>query len=388
MRVAALIHPNRFLAALFCVALLVGSALAGMATIHFKDGTKVRGDVQENEQDVVLKTPFGERRYSRDKILRIEYDNIADEPQAAQPKRPPTSASRPAGREKAENEEDEPGEASSRPSRFKGLEPPPVLSERDILRLKLTEYPLDGDPQPVNVEFLKKKGEPTVENAVAQILRDDSSAEIGWERTLEKGRPPEKLQLILRTTGLRFADRIHIRGDTATFNAFRKQVLPTVMRGCGRNGCHGGTSTAYFRFPTGSQSTEEFVYTSFAVLDTIQTRSGPMIDRDLPEESALLKYLMPPPANAAPLHPIVKSGKLLPAIESRESKDYREIAEWISSLRVPKQEYGLEWKPPEWLEKIALPVPEPTSRPADANAEEKQPSSRPAPPDRRKPREP
>lgn len=388
MRTNVLSASGRLLAVLCLTFATALSAAADMGTILFKDGTKVRGEITEAGNEVKLTTPFGERHYTRDKILRIDYDGIdapVDEPVTTQPVAKP--ATRPANRPprdngadspEADDEKNEDGKgdskengATSRP-RFKGLAPPPPLSTRDITRLKLSEYPLDGDPQPVNVEFTKKRGEPTLESLVSKFLADNKSDERDWEKILERGQPAEKLQLILRTTSFKYADRINIRGDTETFSDFRKKVLPIVMRGCGRSGCHGGNATYYFRFPSGAQSADDFVYTAFYILDTINTPHGPMIDRDIPEESALLKYLLAPREAAAPIHPTIKHTKILPAIENRESREYGQIIDWIASLRSPKPEYKLGYAAPEWLEKLGERVPrknpdgqpEPVGKPA------------------------
>src|SRR5262249_13058938 len=161
---------------------------------------------------------------------------------------------------------------------------------RDILRLKLYEYPLDGEPQKVGVEFPRKRGEANVEDLVAKDIHAGVEPEDPkWEQKLSKGRPPEKLQLILKTTALKYADRIDIRGDPECFSAFRRKVLPLVTQGCIKSGCHGGNATHVWRLPAGLQSGDEYAYTSFYILDQIQTPIGPMIDRTVPERSALLK---------------------------------------------------------------------------------------------------
>src|SRR5262245_29107266 len=79
---------------------------------------------------------------------------------------------RPAGSAPAAEQKN--GDAASRPARqvFKGPVPPPPLTERDITRLKLAEYPLDGEPQTVHVEFTKKRGEPTIESLVEKAIAD------------------------------------------------------------------------------------------------------------------------------------------------------------------------------------------------------------------------
>lgn len=346
---------------------------AQTGTIVFRDGAKARGDVMESPAEIVLTTPYGTRRFSRANVLRIDYD-AQDGPQIEKPVAPATRPAAPRVPSSGPAVEPKNGEPATRPSRqvFKGPLPPTPLSDRDINRLKLAEYPLDGDPQTVHVEFTKKRGEPTVESLVEKAIADSHSDEPDWKRILDKGHAPEKLQLVLRTTGLRHADRINVRGDTETFAEFRKKVLPLAMRGCGRTGCHGGNTTEYFRFPSGAQSTDDFVYTSFYVLDSIQTPLGPMLDRDLPEESALLKYMLPPKDAGKAVHPPVKNAKVIPTIESRESREYRDVVSWINSLRVPHPDYKLTYQSPEWLVKISEPV---ATQPAEP---ESQPASQPA----------
>jgi hypothetical protein len=348
-------------------------ALADTGTIMFRDGARIHGDVTESPAEIVLTTPYGERRFSRANVLRIDYDarsglKSQDAPPAATTR---PSATRPAGTRPAVDQKN--GEAASRPGRqvFRGPVPPPPLADADITRLKMAEYPLDGEPQTVHVEFTKKRNDPTIEDLIEKAIADARADEPDWKRILEKGHPPEKLQPLLRTTGLRHADRVNIRGDTETFSEFRKKVLPLAMRGCARSGCHGGNATEYFRFPTGAQSSDDFVYTAFYVLDSIHTPLGPMFDRDLPEESALLKYMLPP-REGKPVHPPVKNAKLVPTLESRESREYRDVVSWISSLRVPHPDYGLAYQPPEWLAKLAEP-----REPQNAGEPESQPASRP-----------
>lgn len=277
---------------------------------------------------------------------------------------------------------------ATRPAKDPGLETPPKLSARDINRLKLHELPLDGDPEKVNVELRKKKGEEAIEDAVRKMIEDGADADPEWRRILERGRPYEKLQLIRKVSKMQFADRMVIRGDTEKFQTFRRRVMPLLMRGCARSGCHGGTgSTAYFRLPTGAQSTDEFVYSSFYILDRIHTAVGPMFNRDLPEESALLKYMLPskagPDGRATPLHPPVRSQAINPVIERADSRQYKEVLEWISSLRVPHPEYDVEYAAPEWLRALSQ-RPARVEEPEEGDAAS-QPATQPAAPERENP---
>lgn len=272
---------------------------------------------------------------------------------------------------------------ATRPAKEPELPIPPKLSARDINRLKLYELPLDGEPEKVNVELRKKRGEAAIEDAVRRLIEDGADADPDWRRILERGRPYEKLQLIRRVTKMQFADRMVIKGDTEKFEAFRRRVLPLVIRGCARSGCHGGTGpAAWFRLPSGAQSTEEFAYSSFYILDLIHTPIGPMLNRDLPEDSALLKYMLPsksgPDARATPLHPPVRNQPVGAVIERTDSRQYKEVLEWISSLRVPHPGYEVDYAAPDWLAALAKPParkPEPDPEPVAASASA--PASRP-----------
>jgi len=314
--------------------LIASSSIADLGRLTLTDGTTLRGDISESETEVVLRNAAGELRYSREQVARIEYDAPAS---ATQP------ASRPATRP-----------AATHP-KFEGPPPPPLLSKRDVVRLKLHEYPLDGEPQKITVEFLKKRGEPNVEELVARDIRAGIEFEdLRWNETLKKGQPPEKLQLILKATGVKYADRIEIRGDTETFAPFRRRVLSQLTTGCAKSGCHGGNVAHVWRLPAGIQAGEEYAYTSFYIVNSLQTPLGPMIDRNLPEQSALLKYMLPAKGESA-AHPPVKNVKIAPVFSGTNDPDYQAVLSWINSLRVHAR-YELDYEPPEWLRKLSEPV--------------------------------
>jgi hypothetical protein len=250
-----------------------------------------------------------------------------------------------------------------------GLPAPPLLSERDIKRLKLYEYPLDGPAEKVHVRFVKKKGYADLERIVrAEIGRSDNP-DPDADRILQRGQPHEKLQLILRATGVKYADQIEIRGDTELFKTFKRRVLPLVAKGCTKSGCHGTRGAQLFRLPSGSRAKDEVAYTSFLLLDGLQTRHGPLIDRDLPGNSALLGFLLPADEENDQAHPAVEKGRLVPVLKGVRDPDYTVVLDWLNSLNVPHPEYELEYKYPEWLKK---PAP-PGEQPAGEEGEKKPP---------------
>lgn len=362
----------------------VGVSLAGFGTLYLKNGAVLRGEIVELPDAVVLRNAAGETRYERTDVDRIEYVAPASHPTTTAPiddpnadhgaSQPASAESQPvsqaAGSRPAEPATSPVTQPVSRPasqpasSRFKGVEPPPLLSQRDIRRLKLYELPVDGDAEKVNVNFLRSKGELALDEQVRRDLERDPQAEPDWERTLRRGTPAEKLQVILRATGMKHADRIDVKSDPRVFADYRRNVLPLVLKGCVRSGCHGGNEAHVFRFPTGAQATEEFAYTSFLILDRGMTRLGPLINRAAPEESVLLKYMLPA-KRGEPGHPPTTSGRLTPVIETTRSREYTHVLEWISSLR-QQSAYELNYSGPGWLEDFSRTLVAPASAPGRA----------------------
>ncbi|MFN0138256.1 MAG: hypothetical protein ACKVS9_19300 [Phycisphaerae bacterium] len=244
-------------------------------------------------------------------------------------------------------------------ARHRGLAPPPALSDRDILRLKLHEFPLEGEPDKVNVRFTMGDERKTVEDLLLAQLADDPTASPDWSKILRTGSPPERLQVVLAATGVRFLDRIVVTGDPRVFDEYRRTVLPLLTRGCLRSGCHGGSATHAFRFPVAPPKSDGYVYTSFYLLDQLETADGSLINRAVPEASVLLAYLLPPTADG-PKHPPVKREKLNPAIPKRDSAEHKALLDWLESLRVERV-YELEYQPPTWLN--TKPQSQPASQP-------------------------
>lgn len=274
---------------------------------------------------------------------------------------------RPDSRAVAARPDESPSQAASRPV----LVPPmPPLAPGDILRLKLGEYPIDGPPPSATVQFRSAPGQPAVEELARRALAQSGALDDATAQMLEKGRANQKLQVVLRATGLAHADRIEIRGDTPPFAVFRRRVLPLVLQGCVRSGCHAGREAPAFNVPLESRGTDRFVYSTFVLLDRMQTPAGPMIDRGAPEDSALLRYLLPPENGLHP-HPPVPGQRLLPVLTARGDRGFNDISEWIATLKYPRPEYGLRYAAPAWLEALwngeaASVASAPASQPASA----------------------
>jgi hypothetical protein len=409
---------------------LLAPAVAEMAKVRLKDGTVMRGELELTEAEALIRNEAGVVRCPRERVDHIDWLEPAKtvqsdymrrfwalapgdvkghfalakwlverkalelartqcehvlklDPQHDDAKRlleevkerlAGGPGEQPVGEQGAEPSKGEPSQ-----QRYKGVPPPPPLSPRDILRLKLSEIKLDGPAERLGVRFLKLRGEPDVEQLVREEMVNAADYDPDWAQTLAKGQPHEKLQVILKATGLKYADRIEIRGHPRTFSTYRRRVLPLVIRGCARSGCHGGYTAQVFRFPRGPQSSDGFVYTSFALLDGMQTAVGPMIDRALPEQSALLRYMLPA-EEGQQLHPPVKSGRVTPTLRGTRDPTYQVLVDWLSSLRSPHPDYELEYQFPEWFEPLSKQQREPLTvgqQPAQAAAEEKPAEEKP-----------
>lgn len=313
----------------------VRAAAAELADVYLRSGLVLRGEVTRSGDEVVVRNAAGELRLAAADVARIV-------PVGA-PETAPATA--PAGAEEdAEAEAEEAEEAAG--AEGAGLAPAPPLSERDIQRLKLGELTLDGPPEPVRVRFRRRGQQKDVVSEVLAELRQRPDFKTAWAEVLGRGRPEEKLQLILRETGLKHADRLEVLNDPAAFAMFRRRVLPLVTRGCARSGCHAGTAARAFRFPVGSATGETYAYTTFVLLEQMQTRHGPLLDRASPEQSVLLAYMLPREDNPRAHPPTGRGPSFRPVLRGKDDPGYRAVADWINFLLVPRPDYGLEYRNP------------------------------------------
>jgi hypothetical protein len=386
--------------------LLAGTAgaAAEQGRVHLADGTILRGEVELTATEAILTNLAGETRFDRDAVERIEW---LEEPAAGETdylrqfwalsprdvaghldlarrlaeqkafeqaadqcdyvlKLDPSSRAAAELRDQIAREE---GSGASRPARAAektgesrgaaaaqtpppGLPPPALLSGRDILRIKLSELNLDGAPERLNVRFSRVRNERELIEQIREDLKKADQYDPEWDAVLEKGRPYEQLPIVVKATGLKYIDRIDVRDSPKTFDTYRRRVLPMVLRGCARVGCHGGVGGQGFSLPAGAQVGDEFAYTTFVILDGIRTSAGPLIDRGDPAASVLPQYMLPPEAGRA-RHPPVAHGRVQPLLRSVQDERYQDIVNWIHSLRTPHPDYGLEYVYPEWYPRAA-----------------------------------
>jgi hypothetical protein len=427
------------------LALSLVPAVGEMAKVRLNDGTMMRGDAELTESEVLIRNEAGVVRCPRERVEQVEWLEPAKTVQSnymrrfwalapedveghaalaawlagqkayelarrqcayvlkLRPEHPAATrllqevekaladaaGEQPVGEGGAKQGEgvgpgaEEKGEPS--PPKYKEVPAPPPLSASDILKLKLSEIALDGPPEQLNVRFHRQRTARDVEDLVRQEMVNAPDYDPDWERILEYGRPQEKLQVIVKATGLKYADRIELPGDPRVFSTYRRRVLPLVTRSCVRSGCHGGNTAYAFRFPTSSSSSDEFIYTSFALLDAMETAAGPMINRAVPEESGLLRYLLPA-GEEREVHPPVENGRVIPPLRGPRDHRYQPLVEWISSLRSPHPDYQLEYEFPDWFRPLLRKPAEPATAdeapapviPGEKPAEDEGPPQEPA----------
>lgn len=362
----------KLVASLLALFLFAATAGAGqLADVFLKSGLRLRGEVTETKAEVTIRNAAGSISVPRDQIERIV--PVAERPESqptAPPPVPATAPAAPASRpttaatseDPSANVEPAPAEQDSNG----GLAAPPLVTPHDIIRLKLAELRLDDPAEELRAKFLRKPGEADLIKQVHETLSKRTDYDPEWGKILNHGQPYEKLRLIVRTTGLEHADRIEVPGDPAVFGTFRRRVLPLLTKGCARSGCHGGDGAALFRLPAAGGQSEAAVYTSFVILDQLETGRGPVLDRMDPEGAPLTRYLLSIEDDPAG-HPAVNGKRILPTLRTTRDPQYAALIAWINSLRTPRPDYGLRYQNPF---KDGSPELKPQSQPGPGNAEQ------------------
>jgi hypothetical protein len=366
-------------AALLVALLLPLVAMGEVADVYLKSGLRLRGEIEQTATEIIIHNQLGTCRVLHSDVVRIvpvPGAVVTTAPATAPAETPDTSPttqpaadvepSAPAG---TGSETAAPASAPAEGERVE-LEPAPRITDADIYRLRMHELTLDGPAEDVRVRFVRKPGQQDLTEEVLERLRLRTDFQPRWEEILTDGEDAEQLQLILRETGFEYADRIAIESDPRAFHIFRRRVLPLVAKSCARSGCHSGTRAHLVRFPVGSTRDEEYAYTAFVLLDEWRSAHGPLIDRDSPDNSVLLDYLLPQELTERP-HPTIERGPPYRAVvRDRTDPAYDAVRDWINYLIVPRPDYGLAYENP-----YASPALERgASDDADATPAEKQPT--------------
>ncbi|MBL8877787.1 MAG: hypothetical protein JNG88_01605 [Phycisphaerales bacterium] len=415
------------------------AARADRAVVELKDGRTLRGEVRLTADEVIIVTSMGEVRFARTEVVAVRaIEDDKDEKPAAAPQDQPKLGDEVAAEfrkrfaelaaddieghfrlaewardrnryelvatqyryilgmkpdhrnaklllqlaeDKLEQRKLRDGKPESRPAPLTSnkLASPPLLSDRDIQRLRIGELlSSDGQIERLRVSFNRKGGQRELVDEVIEELKTRTGVDPADLRVLEHGRAPDQLRVILKYTGMKHADRIEIEEDPQIFEEFRRDILPVLYNGCARSGCHGGEAAKVFRLPPRNAGRKDAAtYTAFAILEALETRDGaPVINRRDPTASPLLEYLLPNTAESA--HVNVR--RFQPVAQSNRDRQYEMFLNWIRALKSPRPDYGLERKYAGYCPVMPVPRDEAsTTQPADETMdEEEDPEKEPA----------
>ena len=230
-----------------------------------------------------------------------------------------------------------------------GAPAPELMSRIDVNRIRLLEL---TSPQsvanPPRMRVRDTKRWDAINAQVAAAIAKDDDDQGSKTKAYLNASNAEQLFVLSKLTGAQFAEDIDVVGDPEPLREFRQRILPLVRETCGRSGCHAASGHAEgFRLPRTAGTGDRGVYAAFYQLDSMQTPTGPLINRDTPQRSMLIQYMLPREIAMMP-HPELPEGEHISAPFNKPTDPYYEmLIAWIQSLKDPRPDYDLEYKLPE-----------------------------------------
>lgn len=219
------------------------------------------------------------------------------------------------------------------------------LSKEEISRIRFMEMNAMrnvNEVESISVEVSRNLAQDfLLEMSGHEDFRDEAT-----QREFMKLTPAQKVHYIAKYTGSKFADRVEIRSDPDVFTEFRRNVLPFIVRGCATGGCHNSLSKeAYgFRLFNDAKRAPGTMYANFIVLSDFANESGMMINRNAPQNSLLANYLLEPDqVSVENRHP--GDVKYRAPFNNRKNPRYKRILDWMGSLKIPAEDYGVRLLP-------------------------------------------
>jgi hypothetical protein len=307
--------------------LMFGSLLlARQGTVVTKDG-RFTGDVTDlgNAYQVVQpdpsKGPNGKTTFTIPKttVVDVLWDT------APKPATPPTtnpSATPPAT---------QPAGPTSRTS-----EPPKrMVTADEINRIRQLEW---SQKEPINV-FVDR-------DVVEKYLSNNPNM-----TRQEFARLPKEQQAIdIMNDRPDLASGIHMRADPKPIADFHQKIQRILQQGCAVAGCHGGTNSKGGNFYLYNGDTPPVYVTNYLTLQTFAPKvkdvQMPLIDRQNPENSLLLQYMLPPEVAVTP-HPAAPPYKGM--VKTSKDPRYQAVYGWLQELNplLPNYDIDLTKEPPK-----------------------------------------
>ena len=138
---------------------------------------------------------------------------------------------------------------------------------------------------------------------------------------------------------------VHILTDPATVSDFKARIQKIVIAGCATSGCHGGPKHdgGTFYLFTSAPNANEMAYTNFVIMQTyVQTVDKvqkPLVNREFPERSTLLQYMLPQNVAETP-HP--KATNFRSMVRTKSDPRFQQTFAWIHELPSSLPDYGID----------------------------------------------
>jgi hypothetical protein len=159
----------------------------------------------------------------------------------------------------------------------------------------------------------------------------------------------EKLKVFFAAKARDLYPRIKVNADPDVIKVYREKVQTIyVLNYCGTNECHGGLVGGrapgdFFIFNKEPANVDQTVYTNFYILHQYEKGRGYMLNFEKPDESYLLQFGLPV-AQAALPHKAVKGWK--PSFFNPNDARFQMISKWIGSFPPSRADYGITWTSP------------------------------------------
>lgn len=245
--------------------------------------------------------------------------------------------------------------------------PVPVLSERDINRIRVFEIDVKT---PTRLMISDETMRRLMVSYPASFPVDLTSRE-----QMLKLDPIDKLRLIFQLRAREFYDDVRVMQDPPVMADFKSRVHSAggwLVNACASNRCHGGAEAGRLRLVNERPNSDAAAYTNFVIIERFRLADGtPLINFEEPARSPLLHMALPRRSSLYP-HPQVDPQALGQdwsfVFRSTSERKFRDAVEWIGSLYQPRPDYGIEY-PPRPPEPEAQPEPAPETEPEpDSNA--------------------
>ena len=155
--------------------------------------------------------------------------------------------------------------------------------------------------------------------------------------------PPEQQAIQILNNGKKdLAAGVHILSDPPSVSDFHKLQRAFFLPGCAAGNCHSGTSSKGGNFYLYNADTPAAIYTNFLTMQTFAKKIDVqryLIDRQHPDGSLLLQYMLPPDVAETP-HP--PAGNYKGAVKIKNDPKFQQANNWVQSLNPVLPNYDID----------------------------------------------